>query len=184
MPPTHIQSKNMCTFCPIRKPPLKKAVRFDSYVDTFSISDASGHKVIKNISVMRRELPTYHKILANDKSYGLTAKATYIRLRLYKYVANTLTNGGNDSWQGNDTDQITKCPELCALSGQTNINREINISAAVIARLILNETFGCFRYGALDPFTANSERIELLIATRLALISFKSSSFPVYSDVK
>ncbi|KAH1027348.1 hypothetical protein HUJ05_000876 [Dendroctonus ponderosae] len=129
--------------------------------------------------------------------------------------------------------KITKCPELCAFSGQTNINREINISAAVIARtltnsnrteagsfssagsgrkssvryccyfkdnackecqgsnhilthcrLILNETFGCFRYGALDPFTANSERIELLIATRLALISFKSSSFPVYSDVK
>ncbi|XP_066259365.1 disks large 1 tumor suppressor protein isoform X7 [Euwallacea similis] len=56
MPPTSSSSSNMCSFCPIRKPPSKRAVRFDSYVDTFSISDASAHK-------------------------------------------------GNDSWQGNDTDQ-------------------------------------------------------------------------------
>ncbi|XP_066140900.1 disks large 1 tumor suppressor protein isoform X5 [Euwallacea fornicatus] len=56
MPPTSFSPSNMCSFCPIRKPPSKRAVRFDSYVDTFSISDVSAHK-------------------------------------------------GNDSWQGNDTDQ-------------------------------------------------------------------------------
>ncbi|XP_076251248.1 MAGUK family member discs large 1 isoform X10 [Rhynchophorus ferrugineus] len=42
MPPTN--SQTMCSLCPRRKPMPKKAVRFDSYVDTFSISDCSGQK--------------------------------------------------------------------------------------------------------------------------------------------
>lgn len=46
----------MCTFCPIRKPPPKKAVRFDSYVDTFSISDASGPKVSNSYSLGHLEV--------------------------------------------------------------------------------------------------------------------------------
>ncbi|KAH1020162.1 hypothetical protein HUJ04_009878 [Dendroctonus ponderosae] len=64
---------------------------------------------------------------------------------------------GNDSWQGNDTDQITKCPELCALSGQTNINREINISAAVIARLKIEK----FTLQPVQSTRLNYESISL-----------------------
>ncbi|KYB29112.1 hypothetical protein TcasGA2_TC032078 [Tribolium castaneum] len=40
----------MCSLCPRKKPPPKKAVRFDSYVDTFSISDTSMHRDPKLMS--------------------------------------------------------------------------------------------------------------------------------------
>lgn len=64
----------MCSLCPRKKTPQKKIVRFDSFVDTFSISDintSSGQKVsdffseilqnifIMNYSVLARSFCTY-----------------------------------------------------------------------------------------------------------------------------
>ncbi|CAD6209012.1 GSCOCG00003659001-RA-CDS [Cotesia congregata] len=42
MPPTIPPDSAMCSLCPRPKKPQKKLVRFDSVVDTFSISDSSG----------------------------------------------------------------------------------------------------------------------------------------------
>lgn len=46
MPPITGTPTKMCSLCPRKKPPHKKAVRFDSFVDMFSISDTTSmHKV-------------------------------------------------------------------------------------------------------------------------------------------
>lgn len=60
MPPTIPSNPAMCSLCPRPKKPQKKLVRFDSVVDTFSISDSNGPRrvskffqfiLIKNFSV-------------------------------------------------------------------------------------------------------------------------------------
>lgn len=49
----------MCSLCPRKKAQNKKIVRFDSIVDTFSISDVntsnSGHNKVSNIVLISLE---------------------------------------------------------------------------------------------------------------------------------
>ncbi|CAG5107513.1 Protein of unknown function [Cotesia congregata] len=59
MPPTIPPDSAMCSLCPRPKKPQKKLVRFDSVVDTFSISDSSGPRRSKQFNKLFNKLKRF-----------------------------------------------------------------------------------------------------------------------------
>lgn len=83
MPSQQRRRRNMCSLCPRKIP--KKIVRFDSFVDTFSISDINSSSTQQRVSIISVLFISvvFNLVLPLLHSINATLKVLQLRQLLY-----------------------------------------------------------------------------------------------------